>query len=98
MIRLLNVVGARPNFMKIAPLIEELKKFPEIEHRLVHSGQHYVELPIFFPIHPALEKTLRALVWKNISLTPEHRMWESYPCNRRDIWISFPSTIMHVWF
>jgi len=44
MIRLLSVVGARPNFMKIAPLVEELKKFPEIEHCLVHSGQHYDEL------------------------------------------------------
>jgi UDP-N-acetylglucosamine 2-epimerase (non-hydrolysing) len=42
--RLLSVVGARPNFMKIAPLVEELKKFPDIEHCLVHSGQHYDEL------------------------------------------------------
>jgi UDP-N-acetylglucosamine 2-epimerase (non-hydrolysing) len=39
--RLLGVVGARPNFMKIAPIMTELKKFPDIEHRLVHSGQHY---------------------------------------------------------
>jgi UDP-N-acetylglucosamine 2-epimerase (non-hydrolysing) len=54
MIRLLSVVGARPNFMKIAPIIHELnkyelnrtesKKFPPIEHCLVHSGQHYDEL------------------------------------------------------
>jgi UDP-N-acetylglucosamine 2-epimerase (non-hydrolysing) len=44
MIRLLSVVGARPNFMKIAPIIEELKKHPAIEHCLVHSGQHYDEL------------------------------------------------------
>jgi UDP-N-acetylglucosamine 2-epimerase (non-hydrolysing) len=44
MIRLLSVVGARPNFMKIAPVIEEVKKFPEIEHCLVHSGQHYDDL------------------------------------------------------
>jgi UDP-N-acetylglucosamine 2-epimerase (non-hydrolysing) len=43
-IRLLSIVGARPNFMKIAPVIEELKKFPEIDHCLVHSGQHYDEL------------------------------------------------------
>jgi UDP-N-acetylglucosamine 2-epimerase (non-hydrolysing) len=41
--RLLSVVGARPNFMKIAPIVEELKRFPEIEHYLVHSGQHYDE-------------------------------------------------------
>ncbi|MFZ0318416.1 MAG: UDP-N-acetylglucosamine 2-epimerase (non-hydrolyzing) [Candidatus Sulfotelmatobacter sp.] len=42
--RLLSVVGARPNFMKIAPLVEELSKFPDVEHCLVHSGQHYDEL------------------------------------------------------
>jgi UDP-N-acetylglucosamine 2-epimerase (non-hydrolysing) len=41
--RLLSVVGARPNFMKIAPIASELKKYSEIEHRLVHSGQHYDE-------------------------------------------------------
>jgi len=44
MTRLLSVVGARPNFMKLAPLVEELKKFSDIEHCLVHSGQHYDEL------------------------------------------------------
>ena len=44
MIRLLSVVGARPNFMKIAPIVEELKQYPSIEHCLVHSGQHYDEL------------------------------------------------------
>jgi len=42
--RLLSVVGARPNFMKIAPIVAELGKYSEIEHRLVHSGQHYDEL------------------------------------------------------
>jgi UDP-N-acetylglucosamine 2-epimerase (non-hydrolysing) len=42
--RILSVVGARPNFMKIAPLVEEFQKFDGIEHRLVHSGQHYDEL------------------------------------------------------
>src|ERR1700691_391859 len=44
MIRLLSVVGARPNFMKIAPIVRELKNFPEAEHCLVHSGQHYDDL------------------------------------------------------
>ena len=44
MIKLLSVVGARPNFMKIAPIVEELKKFPDIRHVLVHSGQHFDEL------------------------------------------------------
>jgi UDP-N-acetylglucosamine 2-epimerase (non-hydrolysing) len=40
-LRLLNVVGARPNLMKIAPLMEAYASVPEIEALLVHTGQHY---------------------------------------------------------
>jgi UDP-N-acetylglucosamine 2-epimerase (non-hydrolysing) len=40
-IKIINIVGARPNFMKIAPLMESYKSFPEIEALLVHTGQHY---------------------------------------------------------
>src|SRR5688572_22934190 len=39
--KILNVVGARPNFMKIAPIVEQMKKAPEIDTVLVHTGQHY---------------------------------------------------------
>ncbi|RME54660.1 MAG: UDP-N-acetylglucosamine 2-epimerase (non-hydrolyzing) [Deltaproteobacteria bacterium] len=43
--KLLNVVGARPNFMKIAPIMEELRRRREggaaVETLLVHTGQHY---------------------------------------------------------
>ncbi len=39
--KIVNVVGARPNFMKIAPLIREMRKHPEISPLLVHTGQHY---------------------------------------------------------
>jgi UDP-N-acetylglucosamine 2-epimerase (non-hydrolysing) len=39
--RILSVVGARPNFMKIGPLVRELRRVPGIEHVLVHTGQHY---------------------------------------------------------
>ena len=39
--KVLNIVGARPNFIKIAPLMHELSKHPEFESRLVHTGQHY---------------------------------------------------------
>jgi UDP-N-acetylglucosamine 2-epimerase (non-hydrolysing) len=42
-LRIMSVVGARPNFMKIAPLYAELCKVPSVEHLLVHSGQHYSE-------------------------------------------------------
>ncbi len=41
MIKIISVVGARPNFMKIAPLCHELEKHPDIKHILVHTGQHY---------------------------------------------------------
>jgi UDP-N-acetylglucosamine 2-epimerase (non-hydrolysing) len=41
--RLMCVVGARPNFMKIAPILSAAAKRPEIETRLVHTGQHYDE-------------------------------------------------------
>jgi len=43
-LRILNVVGARPNFMKMAPVLLELAKRPdEFESLLVHTGQHYDE-------------------------------------------------------
>jgi len=37
----INVVGARPNFMKIAPIIREMEKVPGMGWLLVHTGQHY---------------------------------------------------------
>jgi len=39
--KVLSVVGARPNFVKTAPVIAELRRRGEIEHVLVHTGQHY---------------------------------------------------------
>ncbi len=41
--RIVNVVGARPNFMKIAPLMEAYKAHSQIEPMLIHTGQHYDE-------------------------------------------------------
>ena len=36
------VAGARPNFMKVAPLLAELRRFPDqFDVVLVHTGQHY---------------------------------------------------------
>jgi UDP-N-acetylglucosamine 2-epimerase (non-hydrolysing) len=41
--RILSVVGARPNFMKMAPVLREMSEYPDIESVLVHTGQHYDE-------------------------------------------------------
>lgn len=41
--KLLAVVGARPNFMKIAPLLWELGRRSGVSACLVHTGQHYDE-------------------------------------------------------
>jgi UDP-N-acetylglucosamine 2-epimerase (non-hydrolysing) len=46
-LKILSVVGARPNFMKIAAIYDAIKEFnqlslgEEIHHVLVHTGQHY---------------------------------------------------------
>ena len=44
--KIISVVGARPNFIKIAPFITEINDYNttskfNIEHLLVHTGQHY---------------------------------------------------------
>ncbi len=46
--KIISVVGARPNFMKIAPFIKAIEEYNQlhlnekpIEHLLVHTGQHY---------------------------------------------------------
>ncbi len=41
--RVLVVAGARPNFMKVAPLLREILRREEFEGLLVHTGQHYDE-------------------------------------------------------
>jgi UDP-N-acetylglucosamine 2-epimerase (non-hydrolysing) len=43
--RLAYVYGTRPNFVKMAPVIAELRRrVPDGEHRLIHTGQHYDRL------------------------------------------------------
>ena len=45
--KIISVVGARPNFMKIAPFVDAIEAYnqdhisQQIEHILVHTGQHY---------------------------------------------------------
>lgn len=43
-LKIISVVGARPNFMKIAPIWHEMKKHPDnFEPIILHTGQHYDE-------------------------------------------------------
>ena len=49
--RLLYVIGTRPNFVKTAPVIAALRKrLPGGRHTIVHTGQHYDKLmsEVFF--------------------------------------------------
>lgn len=42
MLKIISVVGARPNFMKVAPLHKVFKKHPaEVQHLICHTGQHF---------------------------------------------------------
>ena len=42
--KVVHIVGARPNFMKIAPIMDEMARYPDrFEQLLVHTGQHYDE-------------------------------------------------------
>jgi UDP-N-acetylglucosamine 2-epimerase (non-hydrolysing) len=42
MLKIINVVGARPNFMKVAPIVEAMKRRErEFAPLVVHTGQHY---------------------------------------------------------
>ena len=42
MLKVINVVGARPNFMKVAPIVAAMKRRPgKFLPLVVHTGQHY---------------------------------------------------------
>src|SRR3989442_14578485 len=45
-----HVVGARPNYMKVAPVYAELDRRGRVDQRLLHTGQHFDALlkDVFF--------------------------------------------------
>jgi UDP-N-acetylglucosamine 2-epimerase (non-hydrolysing) len=40
-LKIIVVTGARPNFMKVAPLVQAMRRYPQLDVCLVHTGQHY---------------------------------------------------------
>ncbi|MCX6157355.1 MAG: UDP-N-acetylglucosamine 2-epimerase (non-hydrolyzing) [Ignavibacteriae bacterium] len=58
--KIISVVGARPNFMKMAPLHKELLKHKnKVLHKIVHTGQHY-------------DKQLSEIFFKQLGLPKPH--------------------------
>ncbi|MDD5363579.1 MAG: UDP-N-acetylglucosamine 2-epimerase (non-hydrolyzing) [Ignavibacteria bacterium] len=58
--KIISVVGARPNFMKMAPLHKELQKHSKkVVHKIVHTGQHY-------------DKNLSGVFFKELGLPKPH--------------------------
>jgi UDP-N-acetylglucosamine 2-epimerase (non-hydrolysing) len=40
-VTLVSVVGARPQFVKLAPISRAIERMDGVVHRVVHTGQHY---------------------------------------------------------
>lgn len=57
--KIVNVVGCRPNFIKLAPLLAEMKRHPEISALIVHTGQHY-------------DEALSDVFFRDLELPPPH--------------------------
>lgn len=55
------VVGARPNFPKVAPILAALKSHPQVERLLVHTGQHY-------------DPELSSMFFEDLGIEPPDRM------------------------
>ena len=66
--RILHIVGARPNFVKVAPLLNLLSKDKKADQKLIHSGQHYNDnmSKIFF------EELSNSLLWLFSDLNPQY--------------------------
>lgn len=58
--KIINVVGTRPNFMKVAPIYRAFQQYPHFDFQIVHTGQHY-------------DKEMSEVFFKQLELpTPDH--------------------------
>ena len=39
--KIITCVGTRPNFIKITQLHKYFAKYPSIQHKILHTGQHF---------------------------------------------------------
>lgn len=58
-VKVLSVVGARPNFVKLAPIDRAIAKREELDHVIVHTGQHY-------------DDAMSAVFFRNLNLPEPH--------------------------
>ena len=67
--KLVVVAGARPNFMKVAPIMWEIARRPGFEAYLVHTGQHY-------------DQKMSRLFLTRLSIPKPTSIWASGPVAR----------------
>ena len=86
-----HVVGARPNYMKVAPVYAALERRGNVEQRLIHTGQHYdaimkdvffAELPLPRP-HVAARRSddsrTRLIETRSACSPTSSPSWSSWP-------------------
>ena len=61
--RVASIVGARPNFIKLAPVSKELRK-EKHEEVVIHTGQHYdYEMNKIFFDELGMESQSQIIIW-----------------------------------
>lgn len=70
MLKLMVVVGTRPQIIKSAPIVHEAEKHRDVELQLVHTGQHY-------------DYELSKIFFDENDLPPPELIWRLVPVHMR---------------